>query len=79
MIAFPTPAPVAVAHATGDAARSTVPAASGSSACTQCDGNGILWGYRTHNPSERESSFDCPHCGGSGSEPAVETEESEDE
>lgn len=79
MTSISTPAPAVTALAAGEAARSTIPAASRALTCTACDGWGQLSGYLTIDPSERATRFECPHCKGSGWEPDPETEDGEDE
>ena len=40
-----------------------------STECRECDGEGMIYGFATIDPGEKENSKECPRCDGSGHEP----------
>ena len=43
--------------------------------CIACDGDGVIRGFATLDPSARRREVDCLRCGGTGQEPETEEEE----
>ena len=45
--------------------------------CRECLGEGVIYGFGTNDPGEKEKSAECPRCDGDGWEPEPEKEEEE--
>ena len=76
-----TPSPGMTPEATGGspATQINIKSAAGphSDDCIACNGEGVIRGFATLDPSARRREVDCLRCGGSGREPEPEIEEEE--